>query len=484
MSKKAMANQKPDKIFREEALEHLSSPEQLDQLLEIVSPSSWIPMATLGGLLLVAVLWSIFGQIPVTVEGAGLLVHPRQVLSFQLPASGQIVALNVKVGDFVAKGQILGRINQPALQQSLEQERVRLAEAQRRNSRVAPLRDERAELQRQANQRERAVLEQRIDLTRRTAEIQKAKNETYFAKQRESLEQLRKVKLALDGNFKSRFEGYQALQGDGIVSNDEVLRVRQDYINNQIQIADLELQMRDAELQELRATESYQQQMDLEASLQKQLRELDIQTKQIEQQHLETTSDTQLQIQEIQRSIARYEEDLKTKSQIVSDYRGRILEVTASVGQIVTAGQRLGAIETEDPKGKLLAVTYFRVSDGKKIEPGMDMRITPATVERERHGSIAGKVLSVSPFPVTTEAVTNVVGNAEVAQLLSAGGSKIEVFAELTQDPSSPTGYKWTSGKGPDVKITAGTTGAVRATVESRRPITFIIPILRRWSGV
>jgi NHLM bacteriocin system secretion protein len=478
-----MTNQEPKKMFREKALEHLSSPEQLDQLLQIVNPRSWIPIATLGGLLLVALLWSISGQIPVTVEGTGLLVHPRQVVSFQLPASGQIVALNVKVGDFIEKGRTLGKINQPALQQSLEQERVRLAELRKRNSKVVPLRDEKTVLQRQANQRERGVLERRIELTQRAAEIQKTKNETYFRKQRESLDQLRKVKLALDGNFKARYDGYETLSREGIVSKDEVLRVRQDYINNQVQIADLELQMREVELQELRAGESYQQQMELVANLQTQLRELEIQAKQIDQQQLESTSDNELQIQEIERTIARYEEDLRTKSQIVSEYTGRILEVTASVGQIVSAGQRLGSIETEDPKGKLLAVGYFQVSDGKKIEPGMDVRITPATVERERYGSIIGRVVTVSPFPVTTDAVTNVVGNAEVAQTLAAGGSKIEVFAELDVDPSSRTGYKWTSGNGPNIKVTAGTTGGVRATVEYRRPITFIIPILRRWSG-
>src|SRR6266436_3845387 len=120
-----MITQAPKKIFREKALEHLSSPEQLDQLLHVVNRKSWVPIATLGGLLLVAILWSISGRIPVTVEGVGLLVHPRQVVSFQLPASGQIIEPNVKVGNFIQKGQILGALNQPELQQSLQQERVR-----------------------------------------------------------------------------------------------------------------------------------------------------------------------------------------------------------------------------------------------------------------------------------------------------------------------------------------------------------------------
>jgi len=283
--------------------------------------------------------------------------------------------------------------------------------------------------------------------------------------------------------LKEKYEGYQTLQSQGIVSNDAMLAVRQEYMNNQAQIADIESQMRDTELQQLRADDAYQEQMTLIANLSTQLTQLEAKGKEIDQQQAETTSDSELKIQEIERTISRYEEDLRTKSQIVSEYTGRVLEVTASIGQIVNSGQRFGAIETEDPNGKLLAVAYFQVSDGKKIEPGMEVRVTPATVERERYGSIVGKVVSVSPFPVTTDAVTNVVGNAEVAQMLSGGGSKIEVLAELGSDPSTSTGYQWTSGKGPDRNITAGTTGTIRATVEHTRPIALVIPILRRWTG-
>lgn len=62
-------------IFRKEALERLSSPEQLDQLMQIVNPRSWLPLITLGGLLSMGLLWSIFGKIPVTTTGHALLVY-------------------------------------------------------------------------------------------------------------------------------------------------------------------------------------------------------------------------------------------------------------------------------------------------------------------------------------------------------------------------------------------------------------------------
>jgi hypothetical protein len=65
-------------IFRQESLERLSSPEQLDQLMQIVSPKSWLPLITLGSLIFMALLWSVLGRIPVTATGRGLLVQPSQ----------------------------------------------------------------------------------------------------------------------------------------------------------------------------------------------------------------------------------------------------------------------------------------------------------------------------------------------------------------------------------------------------------------------
>lgn len=61
-------------IFRQESLERLSSPEQLDQLMQIVTPKSWLPLATLGSLIVIAVLWSVVGRIPITATASGVLV--------------------------------------------------------------------------------------------------------------------------------------------------------------------------------------------------------------------------------------------------------------------------------------------------------------------------------------------------------------------------------------------------------------------------
>ena len=64
---------------------------------------------------------------------------------------------------------------------------------------------------------------------------------------------------------------------------------------------------------------------------------------------------------------------------LVADYSGRVLEVTAAVGQIVREGQRLGAIETTQGKDELQVVAYYGVAEGKKIQPGMPTRVSPAS---------------------------------------------------------------------------------------------------------
>jgi len=63
------------KIFRKVSLERLSSPEQLDQLMTVTTPCGWISLAAIGGVILTALLWSIFGTIPKTVKSQGILIR-------------------------------------------------------------------------------------------------------------------------------------------------------------------------------------------------------------------------------------------------------------------------------------------------------------------------------------------------------------------------------------------------------------------------
>ena len=129
---------------------------------------------------------------------------------------------------------------------------------------------------------------------------------------------------------------------------------------------------------------------------------------------------------------------------------------------------------------KLSHLCFFPIGDGKKVVNGMKMLISPSNVDRNRFGSIIGKVTSVSSFPATSEGIVKVTGNSDVAAALVEKGGTLLVYAAMTESEDDNKGYRWSS-KGFDGSITSGTTTSCRISIEERAPITFVIPLLRKW---
>jgi HlyD family secretion protein len=210
------------------------------------------------------------------------------------------------------------------------------------------------------------------------------------------------------------------------------------------------------------------------------LMQLDIGLQRLTQELLENQNRRAQELVEVNNAIACIELRLDEESRILSNATGTILEVAVQPGQIVGRGTRVGTIAMDHPQTRLTNLCYFSVRDGKRIMVGDAARVTPSTVQRERVGSILGVVKSVSAFPMTQESVVNDIGNAQIAQALLENGRSIQVEIELERDPSSFSGFRWTS-KGPNVKFTPGTTSTARITIEQHAPITYVLPILRGW---
>src|SRR4026207_1877926 len=100
------------------ATEALSPPEHL-QLMRITSPKGWIGLAALAGVLLTALLWSVFGRVPAAVHGGGGLSRGGSVYDVISVGAGVVTQIEARVSQVVSQQQIVARISQPELEMKM-----------------------------------------------------------------------------------------------------------------------------------------------------------------------------------------------------------------------------------------------------------------------------------------------------------------------------------------------------------------------------
>ncbi len=109
-----------ERIFRKVALERLSSPEQLDQLVPLTSPIGWTAVIAIAAILAAAIGWSIFGTLPTSVNGSGILVsRGGHVFDAMAPFPGTLIDV-ANIGTVVKKGDRLASLDDTELQQNLK----------------------------------------------------------------------------------------------------------------------------------------------------------------------------------------------------------------------------------------------------------------------------------------------------------------------------------------------------------------------------
>jgi HlyD family secretion protein len=445
--------------YRQKSLERLSSPERLDQLLRLVDRKSWLPLATLSVLVAVLVAWSIFGRVPVNAHGRGILVRPREVVEIEAPGDGYLTALQVRVGDRVEAGAVLGRIDRPDLEKELALQRDKARQLMDQFRTAAPGGRRSARSAGRPADLTETNIRRHLEASRAVAEqLREEESQAILDERRKLVEQIRLAR-ALSESQRSRFDARRKLHEQGIVATEALVEAEVFWTESLEHVADLEVQLWTLRTRELEVEDQFLK-------------------------RLERIADREQQFADVRREIERLQILHEEQATIVSEHAGRILELSVLRGEYLEAGDRIGSVAISDPSSPFVSLAYFTVRDGKRMRPGMPIQVTPDPVERERYGSIVGTVVSISGYPVTQAEAEKEVGNREIAGALTAGGYRMRVVAELETDPTTFSKFRWSSSRGPELEITAGTTTTARVPVDRRAPITFVLPFLRTSAGI
>jgi hypothetical protein len=102
--------QQHEGLFRKEALRHVSSPDDLDQVISITNPVGWAVLAAFALIVTAIVAYAFLGRVPVTVPGQGAIIPAGGVAEVVSLTAGQVIELHASVGATVQAGQPLATL--------------------------------------------------------------------------------------------------------------------------------------------------------------------------------------------------------------------------------------------------------------------------------------------------------------------------------------------------------------------------------------
>ncbi len=413
---------KKKETFRKAALEKLSSPERLDELMAVTSPKGWVALVACGVLLGLVVVWSIVGKIPERVMAQGILIPGGALMQVESNTEGRIVEFLVKVGDLVDADQALARINVEGQDFDLDLLNQRLDRLMAQNESLS-----------KAEQTEMADEKVRIAEARRSLDSeQKAKERTLTEARRN---------LGVKRTLKSR----------GAVSGAELKRAEVEVANAEAALQDALSRFSSLDAEESRlATRIFQQR-----------------------------SDRQKELDDVREQIKKSSRDKEKSETVKSPFSGRVTDIVVAEGSRVAKRDVVLRLERLDEE--LRALLYVPSKPGKKVEIADKVHIAPSTVKKEEFGAIVGKVSDKRTQPATPSGMLKDLGNQKLVEEFSAQGAPLRFEAFLNKDEATFSKYEWTSGKGPSVEVFSGTPCSATIIVDEKRPIEFVIPYLKEF---
>ncbi|MFE8033729.1 NHLP bacteriocin system secretion protein [Thiohalocapsa marina] len=409
--------------FRTQALAKVSNPDQLDQALQIIRPVHRLGYGFVLLVVLTALLWSLIATAPVKVHGPGVLLSAGGVRVLTTQGAGRLQQWLVDVGDRVKPGQ------QVAILVNLDQ----LDALNRAKAAAREARDLYELLEKEFAVQDKAA----EDLFRRSTQATEAR-----------IRSLQKLAATLQ----RRKEGEARLFKDGMVSG--------------VELYDTESRLADT---------------DNEIALARnQLVQLSVDQQRERDQRDQQLTDQRIKMMMLEREARDQHDEYERARVVTATKAGTIATLDVDIGNQVPLGQQVATLIVEGSrKLGLESFSYITASEGKKVEAGMEAQVSPSTVKPELDGYLLGTVKRVSPLPENRASLMRRLGNALLVDQLLKGGAPIEVLIELRPDETTPSGYAWTSGTGPDLQLQPGTLTESAVVVDRIHLISLLLPAMQ-----
>ncbi len=175
------------------------------------------------------------------------------------------------------------------------------------------------------------------------------------------------------------------------------------------------------------------------------------------------------------RTLATIQDSSGRKHDVTSPVTGQVVSVAANIGQVIGVGDPVATLERGTPGGDSL-VGYLFVSSGSAygIRPGESVALSVSSAPPAAFGLLRGRVSAISPYPLTSEELSALLGGPLAAQPFENGGSPWLVTVRLIPDPATASGYAWTTATGPPARLSSQVPVSGLVTLGDLAPLTLL----------
>jgi HlyD family secretion protein len=397
--------------------------EQFNDRIAVIPPAMRTFAVSTTIIIAAALVWAIFGTVPTRVAGNGMILADLDG-NFAVAAvsSGPVLEVLVKSGDKVEADAPIA-----VVEQKLLTVRVQNTESELKH------------------------LENNLAILKQAHSKQIAQSNETMKRQVAAIdEQVTKYTMLRDRQ-RDLVNSYRLLRGKGMISENQVLSKQEQFDQMELTLAD--------------------------AAARKVLVQLVAETKRDDLAEIQRAKEVEIDLKKAE--VDRLKAEMTVGTSITAPIKGVIREVRVGRGEVVAAGSVVATIGQERD-GHFEVVALLKGDSRKRVAVGMEAQVAPVSVKRAEYGSMKGRVLSVSAQDVSDEDVNRILNNRPLTTSLFDGQQALLARISLTTTKDNPSGFEWWSGKGPPYKVAAGTVATIDVVVDRVRPITLVIPALRK----
>jgi HlyD family secretion protein len=416
--------------------------EQLDCLVQVTTYHGWVYVVTLSIVGIATIVFAFLYHVPTKVSGEGiLLIENDTLVQVRATATGRLLTLAVKLGDQVAPGDRIGEVAQNDLQDAIREAEAKLDDVEGEDLELTRFERNERETETEAINRVQRAIEQTLVTAHDKAKI---------------------AERLVASDDRLRAQRYMN-DSDVLESREKLYLIRDDLNKGQSRLAELKLQR-------------------LTGDISRRRRQLE----------------RGLKIGQLRTKLTLDREKFARTSRIVSQVHGRVAQVLSARGELVHEGAPVVLLHapklnvgTAQDGAPYESIVFVPAGEGKKIDLGDPVELSPATVKREEHGFIRGHVAAIWEMPATKLAMEAALEHPELAdaflkryapdvllrvhvKLMARGDLLTAAVGKSSADRANR--YRWSSFSGHFQPLKTGTLCQAAIVVERRKLISLIVP--------